>query len=133
MPIFVAPPNRFSQNDCVYDNADENKLEETFYETTDVFQEAVTRFEEKVKSAISSADAGALIRYSNFLSVKVLQLIDNSGCTFIRVFNAIDASGDHFTFMVPLDAAGTPMKSPDTIYLAQCCACPPKCRTKGDL
>ncbi len=130
MPILVTPPmNGLERAACDYATPENNPLQEIQLDASlHPLKDAAARFEEKTNRSIPEEEARGLVKYSNFLSVRVLELINQSGCTFIRVFNAVHEGGFHFTFMVPLDANGDPIKLEATIYLVQCCACPPMCK-----
>ncbi|PRY09840.1 hypothetical protein CLV24_11744 [Pontibacter ummariensis] len=74
-----------------------------------------------------------MIRAANFTTDSVLQMIQQSpSSSFIRVYYGIEESGEHVLFMAPVTEAGTLAAEEETIYVDDCCRCPPLSNCPAD-
>ncbi len=80
----------------------------------------------KLLSSLQLPQQNTMVRAANFTTESVLQMIQSSpGSSFIRVYYGIDANGEHGLFMAPISEAGSLDTNEETVYVDDCCACPP--------
>ncbi len=87
----------------------------------------------KLLTSLQPAQDTTMIRAANFTTDSILQMIQQSPTSaFIRVYYGIDETGEHRLFMAPVTEAGTLAAEEDTLYVDDCCRCPPLLNCPAD-
>jgi hypothetical protein len=148
MPILWSPPNNLlgSQSACDYQHPEKTLL----VPITDTDQETVIeklkkrckKFKDNVLPAVNHPHKDSMIRAANFLAKpipskpelrSVLDMIQqNEDILHIRVYYGVDENGEHVFFMVPIREGGMIIEKADTIFLDNCCHCPPMSNCPND-
>ncbi|WP_242917392.1 hypothetical protein [Pontibacter liquoris] len=93
--------------------------------TIEALQARCARYRDLLAS-LQPPQENTMIRAANFTTDSVLQLIQQSPTSaFIRVYYGLDENGEHLLFMAPVSDAGTLAMTEETIYVDDCCRCPP--------
>lgn len=88
-------------------------------------QERCRKYEEMI-ATLDSPLREKMVRATNF-RVDALRdmLVQNPAYTYVRVYNGIDTDGNHLLFMAPAGQDGVSIAEDDTVWLDDCCRCPP--------
>ncbi|MFT3681861.1 MAG: hypothetical protein QM791_16430 [Ferruginibacter sp.] len=125
-----ASPLKFNaQSGCNFSDPSANVMEQSPAPVQSV-RDCIDRYEQFVNTSVAPGEADKVVRYSNFRIQDILLMIsENLDCSFLRIYNGIDADGNHFKIMLPVqqDAAGVTKQQEDTLYIMDCCRCKPDC------
>lgn len=116
---------------CNFEDLSQNIFEEQEI-TIEELKKRCARYRELLASLQPSQEQ-TMIQASNFTTESVLQLIQRSpGSAFIRVYYGIEENGEHRLFMAPVSEAGNLVTEDSSIYVDDCCHCPPRLNCPAD-
>ncbi|TXK33749.1 hypothetical protein FVR03_18775 [Pontibacter qinzhouensis] len=116
---------------CDFTDLSRNDLTETAV-TLQELRDRCDRYKTYLAS-LQPPQGDIMIRAANFTTESVLRMIGHSpDSPFIRVYYGIGDDGRHLLFLAPVQQAGVLAKGDNTIYVDDCCACPPIRNCPGD-
>lgn len=109
---------------CNFSDAAQNELI-AMPTSLEMLKKRCARYEELL-SSLQPPQENSMIRAASFTTDSVLKMIRQSpASSFIRVYYGIEASGEHLLFMAPVKQDGMLAAEEDTLYVDDCCRCPP--------
>lgn len=130
MPTLITPKTNEQDAPCNYSSLSQNVFEER-HVTIDELKQRCARYKELLDSL--QAPEESMIRAANFTTDSVLMMLQqNPSSSFIRVYFGIEENGKPVLFMTPVTEAGTLSTEDETIYVDDCCACPPRLNCPED-
>ncbi|MFB9862737.1 hypothetical protein [Rufibacter immobilis] len=132
MPKLLTPTSREAQTPlCQFSQPTQNVLEEQQVPMEEL-KARCDRYYDHL-SALQPPQENIMLRAANFTVASIQQMIQASpDSAFIRVYYGIKENGEHELFMVPVNPDGTPDSNADTVYVDNCCACPPMGNCSND-
>lgn len=124
--LFTRPKNKLNRSTAPYDFKNASREEFEMQQTT--IEELKARCDryEAMLATLSSPVRAKMLRATNFRADAVADMLaQHPGYTFIRIYNGIDEQGNHLMFMAPAGHDGASFTEEDTIWLDDCCRCPP--------
>ena len=124
--LFTRPKNKLNRASALYNF--KNAAAEKFEMQQTTIEELKARCDRyaAMLATLSSPLRAKMVRATNFRADAVADLLaQNPDYAFIRIYNGIDEHGNHLLFMAPAGHDGASITEEDTIWLDDCCRCPP--------
>ncbi|MEZ0608097.1 hypothetical protein ACAW74_06260 [Fibrella sp. WM1] len=104
--------------------------------TPEQLREAVTRFSVSLDDSVAWEAVRARFAQVEAVSINrlqtVLTLSQEAGAKYVKLYNALDETGNHFFFLAPLATDGRALAGNDAVAVMCCCSKPPCPDTLSD-